>query len=169
MLNLQHLNEKRNNIEDIMDRLQALEEEYSKKVDENNEYKRIINRNQKEKHERNSSQFISGGYILTTSDENHSKYNELKKVSAFNYKNNTQLFVKVEQNTKMIGDLMEIVSHVMNALQEKSAEIKGQQDYIIEVDKALEKVEKKQNIIIDDLQYQQNIINENFADFENHK
>ena len=57
----------------------------------------------------------------------------------------------------------------MKNIQEQKDEIKGQKLYIEEVDKALVVVEKKQNILIGDLQFQQSIINQNTQDFDNHK
>ena len=153
----------------MMEKLQNLEGELSKKEDESNKYKRIAKREQNEQNERNNSQFIPGGYIHTISDDDNN-ITGLKRFSTFNSTRSEGLSKdKVDFNTKIIGNLMEIVTNLMKNIQEQKDEIKGQRSYIEEVDKALVVVEKKQNILVDDLQFQQNVINENSQDFENHK
>ena len=153
----------------MMEKLQNLEGELSKKEDESNKYKRIAKREQNEQNERNNAQFIPGGYIHTISDDDNN-ITGLKRFSTFNSTRSEGLSKdKADFNTKIIGNLMEIVTNLMKNIQEQKDEIKGQRSYIEEVDKALVVVEKKQNILVDDLQFQQNVINENAQDFENHK
>ena len=132
--------------------------------------KGLLKENRMNKMKESNSQFITGGYIHTISDEWDSNTTGLKRFSTFNSTRSEILFKdKDEFNTKIIENLIEIVSNLMKNIQEQKDEIKGQKLYIEEVDKALVVVEKKQNILIDDLQFQQSVINQSTQDFGNHK
>ena len=146
--------------------------DFGEKVDEVNQYKKIIKKEQREKHERNSSQFNAGGYIITTTDSWLERIGESKRFGTFNHGDSVPTpppQTKVDMNSEVIKSMMEIMSEMMRNFQDKCEDIKYQEDYINSLEKKISNIDNKQKIIIEDIQYQNSIINDNVLDFEDHK
>ena len=133
---------------------------------------KIIKKEQREKHERNNSQFSSGGYIITTTDSCLERVSESKRFGTFNHGNTMPTpapLPKVDMNSEIIKSIMEIMTEMMRNFQNKWEDIQYQEDYLSSIDKKISNIENKQNAIIEDIQYQNSIINDNVLDFEEHK
>lgn len=155
-------------MEDLIQKMGSLEVKLGTKEVENKNIEHQMKQQIKEKEQLEDMLYKSpeGKYTVDTDDKSSPSGYFHKRAATFSASSHDD---NLDQNAELLKGLMTITKKLLESLENHSEKIEYLTKVFSEIDKDVEQIEKEQLIIKQNQNFQLNIIDNNYQDFESHK